>query len=63
MILLISIDSPDEDSTFESDLYNEQNEQILHDRNTANADVPPSDQVWIYIHIRAAYDQTILVAD
>lgn len=40
----LNIDSSN-DSIFESDLYDEQNEQILHDHNTANADVPLSDQV------------------
>ena len=36
------------DSIFETSLYGEQNEQILHDRNTAGHDVTPPNQVQIY---------------
>lgn len=39
-----------QDSIFESSLYDEQNEQILHDRNTARSDVTPPNQVQIYIY-------------
>lgn len=39
------------DSISESSLYDEQNEQILHDRNTARHDVTPPNQVQIYISI------------
>lgn len=42
------------DSISESSLYDEQNEQILHDRNTARHDVAPPNQVQIYIYLQCA---------
>lgn len=41
----LDFDSSNEDPVIDPLLYDEQNKQIIHDHNTANAEVPPTHQV------------------